>query len=495
MIKGLDSLLGFHLITQLSQDVKSASEYFESKTRKELQVAQEMNNLDAAVKTLTLSIQQIDTDISTKRREKLDLEAQRAPLRRYAQGGDSGEGRARTDLVEDQQELRGKHQGLRRQIAARLAEVSVGFPAQLVRDTSARADGERSLIDWQRQRESLEPEAEKLIDRLLGPSAPDATPPLSDGQAAFFKTRLREEWKYLLHPPPEGIPDEAWLTAFSMDEINEIQVFFQRLLTSTSDDVSERLAEYRELGQQIEQLGRRIESYESDRESEDNFRRYEDLLMREGALQTEIEQLEGERAVKEAELSEKRREQTLKLGQGEDLTLAQAARTVAIDIEETLREFRDELRRSRIAELEQRIEEMIAKLAHKGKHLIADVDIDPEQFRLTMKNAAGKTLTRPSAGERELLALSMIWALGQISRRSLPLVIDMPFGRLDKKHVTHIMDRFLPHAARQVIILVTDSEVDERRLAELTPYMADMHEIVHDEEHKQTSVESVAVGA
>jgi DNA sulfur modification protein DndD len=66
-------------------------------------------------------------------------------------------------------------------------------------------------------------------------------------------------------------------------------------------------------------------------------------------------------------------------------------------------------------------------------------------------------------------AISMLWALGKTSRRPLPIIIDTPLARLDKDHRSLLAEHYFPHASQQVLILSTDTEVDEEYFDQLAP--------------------------
>ncbi len=94
------------------------------------------------------------------------------------------------------------------------------------------------------------------------------------------------------------------------------------------------------------------------------------------------------------------------------------------------------------------------------KHLVTGVTIEPGTLELRVSTGQGEDLPieRLSAGERQLLATAALWGLSTVAGRSIPLVIDTPLGRLDGDHRVNLATNYFPYAARQVIILSTDSE-------------------------------------
>ena len=60
-----------------------------------------------------------------------------------------------------------------------------------------------------------------------------------------------------------------------------------------------------------------------------------------------------------------------------------------------------------------------------------------------------------SAGQEQVVALSLIAALNRNARRRAPVIMDTPFGRLDAEHSQNIL-RFLSEMAEQVFLLVHD---------------------------------------
>ncbi len=85
-----------------------------------------------------------------------------------------------------------------------------------------------------------------------------------------------------------------------------------------------------------------------------------------------------------------------------------------------------------------------------------------------------------SAGEKQIYAISVLWALGRVSGRPLPIIIDTPLARLDRDHRTLLGKRYFPHVSHQVIVLSTDTEVDEEFIPLLGDTVARSYELRFD---------------
>ncbi|MFM7878669.1 MAG: chromosome segregation protein SMC, partial [Microcystis panniformis] len=113
------------------------------------------------------------------------------------------------------------------------------------------------------------------------------------------------------------------------------------------------------------------------------------------------------------------------------------------------------------------------------------VEITPE-YTLGIRTITGKLLNPDvlSAGEKEALAFAFITGLNQITDNCVPLIMDTPFGHLDKEHQKNIINS-LPNLNSQVIILATDRDLPSPLLNLLLPHTTDMfkiHRLAADED-------------
>ncbi|KNG91775.1 hypothetical protein ATO11_20905 [Pseudaestuariivita atlantica] len=162
---------------------------------------------------------------------------------------------------------------------------------------------------------------------------------------------------------------------------------------------------------------------------------------------------------------------------------------LAVRAQGALSEFGTALLKDRIARLKSEFVECFNKLSRK-KSLVASIDVDPADFSVTLIGSDGVTIAKNSlsAGERQIYAISMLWALGKTSGRQLPIVIDTPFSRLDQSHRISIVRDYLPTASHQVILLCTDTEMTPKLADTLEAHIARSYKLEATAEARQTTL-------
>ena len=155
----------------------------------------------------------------------------------------------------------------------------------------------------------------------------------------------------------------------------------------------------------------------------------------------------------------------------------------------TLELFRQRVLEARISQLESAVLESFRHLLAKKK-LVDAILIDPVTFSLVVRRMDGETLPtdRLSAGERQLLAVSILWGLAKASGRRLPVVIDTPMGRLDSDHRRNLLEHYFPWASHQVVLLSTDKEIDKASYRRLEPAIGRAYRLEYSDAAKSTTV-------
>ena len=158
-------------------------------------------------------------------------------------------------------------------------------------------------------------------------------------------------------------------------------------------------------------------------------------------------------------------------------------------VRETVERFRSGLLDRHLSRIEAVVLDSLRRLLRK-QQLVSDLRLDPETFALALYDRDGSPASadRLSAGERQLLAIALLWGLARISGRRLPTIIDTPLGRLDSSHRRLIVERYFPNASHQVLLLSTDEEIDSSLLEVLRPRIGRTYELRYDDETGSTSI-------
>jgi DNA sulfur modification protein DndD len=282
----------------------------------------------------------------------------------------------------------------------------------------------------------------------------------------------------------------------------------QRLcLTEASRSQLHRLcdcmtADLREEGRKLlEELSRVVRDLESAEQSKAAIpdeadiavpmKRLEEAVKESGVLDDRVRRLEAEIDILQSQRNDlhdklvERRRATVE----RELASEQATRTVklAVRTQETMRTFLTRATAAKIDQLSHRVTESFRFLLRK-KTLVHQVQIDPASFAISLFDNDGHEIPkhRLSEGEKQVFAVSVLWGLAQSSPRPLPAIIDTPMARLDSEHRLHLIERYFPNASHQVIILSTDTEVDQDFYAKLQPHIARAYHLNYDELEKVT---------
>lgn len=204
------------------------------------------------------------------------------------------------------------------------------------------------------------------------------------------------------------------------------------------------------------------------------------------ALNLRIEVLTKQRSDAEARLSKiSEQESEAQLAADDRLRMLKHSQKAR----DTLARFRTEIVKRHASTIETLMLESFQKLLRKTG-LVTGLSINPETFEATLYGRDGKPLPfdRLSAGERQLLATSMLWGLARASGRPVPMVIDTPLGRLDSDHRSNLVNRYFPAASHQVILLSTDEEIVDGYFGALKPYISQTFLLAHDGNEGATNI-------
>ncbi len=160
-------------------------------------------------------------------------------------------------------------------------------------------------------------------------------------------------------------------------------------------------------------------------------------------------------------------------------------------VKNTLITFKEKLTLRKIHKLELEITECFRYLLHKS-NLVYRITIDHNNFVISLFDNQGNFIHKNllSAGEKQLLAIALLWGLARVSGKILPIVIDTPLGRLDSSHRNNLIERYFPTASNQVILFSTDTEIGKKEVKKLRQQQAICREYLleYDDEKNTTMI-------
>jgi len=154
-------------------------------------------------------------------------------------------------------------------------------------------------------------------------------------------------------------------------------------------------------------------------------------------------------------------------------------------------EYKVRLLESKTQDLSETMTSCFRQISSK-QNLIGKIQIDPETLDFIYLDSTGQQINRSSfsAGEKQLLVIAMLWALGICSKKRFPVIIDTPLARLDSAHRETLITNYFPKASDQTILLSTDSEVHGKYYELISPYVGKEYTLIYNDDTKQSTVHS-----
>ena len=151
--------------------------------------------------------------------------------------------------------------------------------------------------------------------------------------------------------------------------------------------------------------------------------------------------------------------------------------------------YKVRLQELKLGKLAETMTNCYKRLANK-KNMIQEISMNTTTLDLIYYNAEGEMVDKSSlsAGEKQLMVVSLLWSLAICSKKKLPVIIDTPLARLDSDHRSSLVTSYFPNASEQTIILSTDSEIDKHYYDMMADYIGDEYTLLYDDINKNTSV-------
>jgi len=487
--KSLAQVLGISGYGLLHEDLIKLRQRMISENNKDADVEVEIKKLEMLMKECERDIERAKVNIRSNEDDIIELDKQIEAI--------ATETRRLTHInAETYDELSSKRESmiaekaiLEQQIFETIKDnLPLVINAKLCEELLAQLSREDEVNRHKATLKSIDPKAKEITAKVFYDGL-ESTPALTDRQKDFYVKKLKNTLVDILGQSDATDKDYVVIHDLAQADISLIK----RRIEESKETVSKLTVHLRHL-RQIEPV---LERIRKDEQKIAKDRDAEELFTQKGQKQQQIE--EKKKEIIDLHVLIDKKTNDLDSYQKQHSNLEEKVKStvrVKRQIEyceklcDALDAFSHEFKKQRADQLADYTLRMWKKIARK-QDLINHIAIDPERhFSIDLYNKDNHLIdkTKMSAGEKELLAMSLIWAMSQIANRSLPVVIDTPLGRLDVEHRANIAEHYFPDTSHQVILLSTDTEIVGKELEAIKPYISKSYTIEYDKKNKTSRV-------
>ncbi|MEB2291989.1 DNA sulfur modification protein DndD [Priestia megaterium] len=331
------------------------------------------------------------------------------------------------------------------------------------------------------QNASLSP-YRRFIDQLLNKSI---TPALTEDQLEQIKNIGQEIW-IKENDIQQTVPSD-------FQEIHDISnndySYLMNLAIKDKNPVVELINKIEKLQQELDKLESDIRNAPEAVNIEEENERIDLLVEKSGEINTKFKAL-NRRLNNSLEEKTKLLNSLSRLSnQDENLEEVQRRYIHVERIIKGMEQYVSELITMKATYIKEEFSTMLHRLFRKqdefGK---IEFDINTYTIRLYNDRMQEISIQDRSAGEMQMIASALIWALTKASDLSLPVVIDTPLGRLDSYHRNHLINHYYKELSEQVIILSTDTEITQEYVTLMEKNSYKQYMLDYDENKKYTVI-------
>lgn len=488
LAESIKALLGLNLVERLQSDLRIyANRLVKRDSPEPLQieietVELEIANLNDKLREAYVNAESLDTRV-----ERLETQIERQESYIAAEGGGYAEKRESLKLQQGQflADIEALENGIR--------DLCGGlFPFTLVPNLLGclreRLVKEMELDEWESKNRVLEIQNTELLETIASGTFWDGAS-LSELQVDAVQAKIAPLLKTQFERP-ETLKNFKKIRDRSPSER-------ARLLEWIDATINDVPREFRELNKALKETQLQLQKVEQDLRKVPTEEVLKPLVEKLSTLNQTLGQLrkqeqDAEQSIRtlsyQIEVAERKLD---KLYYTQQLREAHIQRQKRVqDVQAVLASYTTRLTQAKIATLSNAIVEAFNQLSHKPDR-IKRVKLDPQTFAGTLYDTQNRALLKEelSAGEKHIYTTALLWALAKTSGKALPMILDTPLGRLDSNHRRLLVERYFSSVSHQVILLSTDTEVDESLFSLLEPHISHVFRLVYQQTESRTTIE------
>ena len=473
----IKKLLGLDIVERLSGDLSVLNRNIARQSSKR-SIENEIEETQSALDACRNEVERLRQEISTVSAKRSESSLQADQLNKAINDRGGHFSASREELEKQLDKLNSDREAVTAKITSLLNDAA---PLALADAFCARLE------------EKVEQDLSKITQKneyeLLAQNLSQLTQSLQDKLPEEASTQVSEEVQALLAPYEEGTKDYSPIHDLTPSQAGTLFSNFQTARQQIPE-IRSLFDELETIETKIEDIGASLARAPDDMLIKTDFENLQKITETIGKYDAQLESLresaraQANKAIEHARTLDKLYDEAAKHSD---------QRRVLEYINSTngmLEDFVDYSATAKIRDLEHQFTECFSKLARKDD-LSLQVRIDPKTFYVTLLSGDGRQIGKDelSAGEKQIFAISVLEALAKTSGRQLPMIVDTPLGRLDSKHRSKLIEGYFPRASHQMIILSTDTEVDESFYQDLAPDIARAYRLEYDSSTGATHVE------
>lgn len=310
----------------------------------------------------------------------------------------------------------------------------------------------------------------ELLPQRLFDEPTHPTPTLSASQKVHYKVKMKAILKQFTEPPSGGYfsasPSDASVMSKRFSYFSQATTERQRL----ADDLREASKLRREWFQtkseieSVDELSPEQKKIFKERQLEvEKLQDKRDrLLSKRGSIHEKISNTDNDLVRLKSEIHQQETKRVKAGINSQLIERAEQARSV-FEI------YSHRLKEQRRQEIEEALNKNFKQLMTSHK-LITRIELnDAFAIRYIDENNNDIGLSNISSGMKQLTAQALLWAFSEVSGQNVPVIVDTPLARIDRQHQEMLLRNYYPNAAKQVIVLPTDAELDREKYRLLKP--------------------------
>ena len=484
----IKALLGLNLVERLQSDLRIYSNRLVKRNSPE-PVQEKITETELEIEELRsrLAGVKVESENTTTRIDKLEIEIEQQELRLAIEGGNYA--RQRGNLNHQHEQLQTEIEDLESKIRVQCEKL---FPFALVPENLKRLKTqflkELQLDEWNAKNRALKAHNDLLRDHLPS-DAFWADMSLDTSQISEIQNKLTELLTKQLDCPEElrgfkkireRSPAEydcilEWIEACLNEvpqefrELNDVLKITQSELQTVENALQKAPPEdvLKPIIEDLSELNKTLGQLQKQKQNID-----ETICL----LTDQIEKAEQKRDM---------------LYHTQQLRQAHIQRPKRVeDVQSVLTAYATRLIHAKTATLSDVIVEGFNQLSRKQDR-IRRVELDPRTFAATLYDTQNRALLKKelSAGEKQIYTTALLWALAKTSGKALPMILDTPLGRLDSGHRQLLVEHYFPYVSHQVILLSTDTEITGHVLSLLEAHISHTFHLAYQQTEGCTIIE------